>query len=284
MFRIFLVLSFMVSLVSSLSNGVNLQPSYYGNEGAVTFGWSLMHSEPRIKSLRIEIEPDRVEQAKDWIKQAHTNGYSIIATYHKCSVLGTDDSGELQEAATWWVTNYASLKAYGDFTINIMNEWGSHSQTADSYSSAYNSAISTIRTVYPKDRQLIADIPGWGQETHTAAQASPKIHDVNVTFSAHVYPGSWNSAYNRYMQPSDIDELQATGRPCVVGEFGTVGSGGTDVTAIISHAKQLGLAVLGWAWNGDGGDMNMVTPAWYQDATAAAYSLTQYGQQIVSML
>ena len=43
-------------------HGVNLQPSYYNN-GNVNFGWSLMKSYTKIKTVRIEVEPDKVTQA-----------------------------------------------------------------------------------------------------------------------------------------------------------------------------------------------------------------------------
>jgi len=268
---------------SAFKNGVNLQPSYYNN-GNVTFGWDLMHKYGQIKSVRIEIEPDKVEQGKSWISEAHSNGYEIIATYHKCSVLGTDDPQELTNAANWWVQNYAYLKKAGDFTINVMNEWGSHSQTASSYSSAYNSAIATIRKVYPSNLPIIADIPGWGQETHTAALASPKLKDSKIVFSAHVYPQSWNGALNHYLQPSDLDELHDTGRTCIIGEFGTVGDGSANVKNIVNHAKDLGFAVLAWAWNGDGGDMNMASPAWTSKPRALSYKESSYFNKVYDML
>lgn len=262
-------------------NGVNLQPSYYNN-GNVTFGWDLMHSYGQIKSVRIEIEPDKIDQGKSWIAEAVKNGYEVIATYHKCAVLGSDDPQELMYGAEWWVANYKSLRESGAFTVNVMNEWGSHEQTTESFSDAYNNAIATIRTVY--DGPLMVDIPGWGQEYDTAAAASPSIIDANVIFSAHVYPQSWNSVNHRYVQPSDVDTLVATGRPCLIGEFGTVGVGGTDVTAVITRAKELSLAVFAWAWNGDGGDMNMVSPAWLDDATASSYKESSYFASVIALL
>lgn len=270
-------------VVKGFGNGVNLQPSYYNN-GNVTFGWDLMLKYNQIKSVRIEIEPDKVEQGWEWIYQAHANGYDIIATYHKCSVLGSDDPLELLEGANWWMKNYAYLQSAGDFTINCMNEWGSHEQTATSFSDAYNNAIATIRQVYPADKNLIVDIPGWGQEVNTAASASPLLKDPHIIFSAHVYPQSWNSVANRFVQPSDMDTLAATGRTCIVGEFGTVGDGLVDVSAVITHAKDLGFAVLAWAWNGDGGEMNMVTPAWYDQPTADSYKESEYFPSVFTLL
>jgi mannan endo-1,4-beta-mannosidase len=179
-----LLLLVKLGVVFGLGNGVNLQPSYYNN-GNVTFGWSLMQNYSQIKSVRVEIEPYRVTQAVDWLSQASKQGYSIIATYHKSTVLGSDDPNELNEAANWWVTNYQTLHEAADFTINLMNEWGSHSQTAETYSSAYNNAVSIVREVY--DGEIVIDIPGWGQETHTAALASPLLTGMILLSQHHTH-------------------------------------------------------------------------------------------------
>ena len=261
---------------SKLSNGVNLQPSYY-NGGEVTFGWSLMEKHREIKMVRIEVEPDKVSVATEWIKEAASKNYDIIVTYHKCSVLGSDNTEELKEAADWWVTNYAMLRQSGDFTMNLMNEWGSHDQTEQSYADAYNSAIHIIRSGTNYKGDIIIDIPGWGQETLTAANASPNITDKSVILSAHVYPGGYNQGEGRYLVSSDMDQLVSTGRRCIIGEFGFLGDGPVDVEAVVSHAKSIGFqSVISWAWNGDGGDMNMVYPAWKNSPQAMEYTEGEY--------
>ena len=275
---------------SKLGNGVNVQPSYYNN-GSVSFGWELMRRYRAIQTVRIEIEPDKVLQAQDWISQASLNGHAVIATFHNCSQLGSDEKEHLTNAALWWKENYDTLvgsisigtetpTTTSSITINLMNEWGSHDQTADSYADAYNAAISIVREKY--QGAIIIDIPGWGQETHTAAEASPKIQDMNVMLSAHIYPAGWNNGHP--LESGDMDELASTGRGCIVGEFGTVGDGSTDVTAVVGRAKQLGFPVLGWAWNGDGGEMNMCSPAWSEDAQADSYVESDYFRDIMSLL
>jgi nucleoid-associated protein YgaU len=91
------------------ANGVNLQPSYYNN-GEVNFAWDLMKRRPKIKTVRIEIEPDKALQVRGWIQQACGNGYKVIATYHKYTApLGTDNRSELTVAANWWASHYRSL-------------------------------------------------------------------------------------------------------------------------------------------------------------------------------
>ena len=79
-------------------NGVNLQPSYY-NGGNPNLGWTLMNQNTKIQTVRIEIEP-KLSQAKSWISQARSNGKTVIATYHKASVLGSDSTRELTARRT----------------------------------------------------------------------------------------------------------------------------------------------------------------------------------------
>lgn len=68
----------------TFSNGVNLQPSYYGDP---SFAWDLMKQQDYIKTVRIEISSANVNVslAKKWIDEAKNNGYHVIATYHNVS-------------------------------------------------------------------------------------------------------------------------------------------------------------------------------------------------------
>lgn len=136
----------------------------------------------------------------------------------------------------------------------------------------------------------MVDIPGRGQETSVAITASPLIWDQDVVFSAHVYPQSYNQAAGRYMTPGDVEDLlQQTGRPCIVGEFGDIQpdpeAGQCDVKSTVEAAKATGYeAVYGWAWNGDGGSLNMVSPTWAISPTAGSYSETDYFWTIMDSL
>jgi len=270
-----------------IGNGVDLQPSYY-NGGNVSFGFALMQQSPNIKSVRIEIEPSiAISLAASWIKQAIDSGYKVIATYHKYTVLGSDDTTELDAAASWWATNYATLAAAGPITINLMNEWGSHNQTANSYAKAYNQAIAIVRQVYKGP--IVLDCAGYGQETTVAANAvkgtgGTVLSDTNIILSTHIYPGGYNQAKNHASQQSDLDDLASSGRSCIVGEFGNYPSGSADWMGMVNYAKSLHWAILGWSWNGDGGPMNMVTPAWDANATATDFSQSSYFTVIYSLL
>jgi len=274
------------SVAGEFGNGVNLQPSYYNN-GNVNMGWSLMKSKGNIKSVRIEIEPGKETQGKTWIAQAKSNGYTVIATYHKSAVLGSDSTSELATAGTWWKNNYSNLAAAGSIFVNISNEWGSHNISSNAYASAYNSAISSVRSKY--SGRIVIDIPGWGQETATAAAAikgsnGTKINDTYIVPSIHAYPGAWNQGKNAWLAKSDVDDLGSAGRGVLIGEFGNGGSGSSDWSGIVDYAKGKGYNVLGWAWNGDGGSMNMVTPSWSSNATATSFSTSSYFSTVYNKL
>lgn len=267
-------------------DGINLQPSYYAN-GRPAIGWELMKRHDKIKTVRFEIEPDKAAQAKEWIAQANRRGYAVIATYHKVSALGSDEVSELLLAADWWRKHYPELSESGPFTVNLMNEWGSHKLRPSSYSNAYNDAISVVRKVY--SGPIIIDVPGWGQETAVAAEAvkglsGAAIQDSGIVLSVHVYPSGYNAALRRELRASDLDDLASAGRPCIIGEFGGGGKGKADWSAIVAHAKSLGWPVLGWAWNGDGGDMNMVAPSWSTDPRPAAFAPSPYFSAIYDRL
>lgn len=273
--------------VSYMGNGVNLQPSYY-NSGNVDFAWSLMKQQTKIKTVRIEIEPTAdIGLARSWIQQAKDNGYDVIATYHKYTVLGSDDPNDLMDGANWWKTHYDSLSTAGSFTINLMNEWGDHNLSSNAYADAYNQAIGTVRQLY--SGPIIIDCPGWGQETAIAAAAvkgtnGTKIIDTNIILSVHIYPNGWNQAKNHNLQNADLDDLASAGRKCIVGEFGNAPSGSVDWSGMVTYAKSKGWPVIGWSWNGDGGTMNMVTPGWSTNAQASSFNTNAYFDIIYALL
>ena len=79
------------------------------------------------------------------------------------------NSDELIAAANWWKQNYAALRKGGAFVINLMNEWGDHTLSANAYATAYNAALKIVRQVY--SGKVVIDASGWGQEANVVANA-----------------------------------------------------------------------------------------------------------------
>ena len=266
---------------NEIKNGVNIQASYY-NGGEVNIGWELMKTFPQIGAVRIEIEPYRAQQARKWIREAHAHGYQVIATYHDSNNLGTDSKQELINAANWWKQNYASLSASGPIIINVMNEWGSHDISSENYADAYNEAIAIVRSVY--DGKLIVDVPGFGQAIKIAADAFPLLDEQEITYSVHVYTSGFNIEQKRWLSHEDLAYLDATGADCMVGEFCDTANGGADWCSIIDECYVNGWPLFGWAWNGDGGQMNMIEPHWRDDPLADKFQPTDFLKVVTDKL
>ena len=278
---LFISFSVMNGQEIEIKNGVNIQASYY-NGGVVNIGWELMEDYPEIEAVRIEIEPNRALQSRTWIREAQDNNYQVIATFHDSKKLGSNKIEDLREAAKWWRNNYKILSSNSPFIINIMNEWGDHSITPLEYATAYNEIIPIIREVY--DGPLIVDVPGFGQATKIAADAFALFEDDQLIFSVHIYAGAFNVEKNRWLNESDLSYLAETGATCMVGEFCDAGRGGADWCSLVDYCYQNDWPLFGWAWNGDGGIMNMIEPHWRDQPFAASFNPTPLMDRIVSKL
>ncbi|QPV64251.1 cellulase family glycosylhydrolase [Halosimplex litoreum] len=278
---------------ASFGDGVNLQPSYFC-DGDQDLGYDLMREYPDIETVRIEIEPfsfnevaTTVEDAKRWIDEAAAHGLNVIATYHHYPDNGSASAAALQNAAEFWAEHYETLSADTDITVNMMNEWGNHRVTADEYAAAYDEAIDTVRSETSYSGPIVCDAPGWGQGTYRLADAVEAIDDDDLILSAHVYPSAWNATTGQNLVPEDLDVLDETSYPCMIGEFGNyANSTGADWSAIVDYASELGWPVVGWAWNGDGSadPMNMADPYWGDDCSADSYATSDYFSVVYSKL
>ena len=276
-----LLTSPLVAKTLDWEDGVNLQAGYFNSadKGNIPIGWDLMKRYDRIKTVRIEIEPDEgipIATMQKWIRDANACGYKVIATHHCYKNNGSSDEKAVADAAAWWKANYAELVKAGPFTINVINEWGSHQTSPEVYARAYNSAIKVLREFYKGP--IVVDVPGWGQEVYVAAKASPLIEDRNIVFSIHIYTSAYiEQGAHHWMQPEDLAAFsKAVDRPILIGEFGGMREGGADWRSLVVQAKKLGWTVLAWAWNGDGEGMNMVLPSWNDDCLSGAYYPSTY--------
>ncbi|MCU0469327.1 MAG: glycoside hydrolase family 5 protein [Arcicella sp.] len=259
-------------------NGVNLQPSYT-NSGNVNAGWNFMKNYPKIKAVRIEINPEagggeatQVANAARLIKEAHTNGYQVIATYHPNKLGDESTNADIQNAGRFWKNYYDNLSSNGTapFIINLINEWGPHAITAQNFATQVNAALANVYAapVNARDggtgrynKQVIIDAPGYGQETYTLKQAVPLINATyrgKLILSAHIYPSCY--VFNRPdgskgpMYANDLAIMGQAGLPCMLGEFGSYAKdgGGANWSTLVDYAKNKSWPVFAWAWCGDG--------------------------------
>jgi mannan endo-1,4-beta-mannosidase len=259
-------------------SGVNLQPSY-SFSGNVNAGWSFMKTYPKIKAVRIEINPEtgdgaatQVNNAARLIKEAHTNGYQVIATYHPNRLGDASTNADIQNAGRFWRAYYDNLSSNGTapFIINLINEWGSHDITPQDFAREVNAALADVYAA-PVDvrdggtgkynKQVVIDAPGYGQETYTLKQAVPLINAAyrgKLILSAHIYPACYvkkrPDGSQGWMYNNDLAIMGQAGLPCILGEYGSYskGGGGANWSAMVDYARSKSWPIFAWAWCGDG--------------------------------
>ena len=138
--------------------------------------------------------------------------------------------------------------------INLANEWGDHTVTADYWKNSYMQAIEKLRNSGIRTT-LVIDAPGWGQNLQPILQCGKELlgydPQKNLLFSIHMY-GSWNDQKNIETELQKVYDLSL---PLIVGEFGYNFDNGNnnlkcmvDHTVILRKCQELGYGYLPWSW------------------------------------
>jgi hypothetical protein len=218
-----------------------------------------------------------------------------------------EDSGAgsaFATAVSQWVTREPLFKPFEkDMLLNIANEWGPSDSTA--WRDAYVTAVATLRQAGYLCT-LVIDAGGCGQDVNDIVKYAQAIYDSdpqhNILFDEHVY-GQWatqasGEATWQTDLPSGFDQMQATGLPILVGEFGpgkNIGPSPTMVTpaTVIQAANAHGFGWLAWAWDDDYGSgdtgfvlssqgaFSLTTGAPTNGAYPSNTDLSAYGNEVV---
>jgi hypothetical protein len=163
-------------------------------------------------------------------------------------------------AVRQWIARASLFKPYEKhMLLNIANEWGPSDSTA--WRDAYIDAVTELRQAGYLCT-LVIDAGGCGQDVSDIAKYARAIYDSdpqhNIVFGEHIY-GQWATpATGEQSWQTDLTagfaDMQATGLPILIGEFGpgnNVGPSPTMVTpgTIIQAANAHGFGWLAWAWD-----------------------------------
>lgn len=263
--------------------GVNVNQDYYYQ--ANTFS--------RIKAagfntVRIIIRPQDGNTAwtnnggltgiKVMMRDAKAQGLNVMLVYYVKSYMDAYSPTAMSTATQWWLTNLATLKAEGEFALNVLNEPRAAGD-AVTWRDQQTDAVRRLRLAgftWP----IVLDAPGYGHETSYISQqgGNVAVNNTNVIFSLHIYPDSF---YNGGLPGTttagsgggDITFMNnlrtAAKRPIIIGEFGDTGGGFTNsrgrVQEFVNNAQTstANCGAMGWAWNGDGLGMNADVDANY---------------------
>jgi len=167
----------------------------------------------------------------------------------------TGDLSLLPEVVDYWVDPAVVevLQKHERYLLlNIANEAGDGSVTADEFRSAYATAIDRIRAT-GLTLPLIIDAPQWGQDIDTLQAVGHDLidHDPekNLLFSVHMW---WHDADGTRVR-NEIAESVEMGLPLIVGEFSQHAVYQCDQApfayrVLLEEAEAHGVGWLAWSW------------------------------------
>ena len=154
--------------------------------------------------------------------------------------------------------------------VNIGNEVGDASVTADRFLAGYRSAVTQLRDA-GIETPLVIDAPDWGKNLGILTQTASALleHDPqhNLIFSAHLYWPRRFGADAAFIR-THLQAAADAGYALVIGEFSRYGAyaggasicspnGETDYAAILAECDRLAIGWYAWEWgpgNTGGGD------------------------------
>lgn len=188
------------------------------------------------------------------IKKCESLGMICILEVHDYT--GSDSVSDLNQAVEYWKNMKDLLNAHKDYVIvNIANEWHGTWNMGATWSSAYQSAIKSMRNA-GIENVIMVDAAGWGQEAASCIDYCQSVLSADTTgntmFSIHMYSVVGKDAST---VKSAIDGMIAKGVSFCIGEFGHYQGGGeVDEETIMSYCTEKGIGYVAWSWKGNGGD------------------------------
>lgn len=215
-------------------------------------------------------------EVENIISWCESRGLICILEVHDHT--GFDDVSRLNTAVSYWLEIKDLLNAHQNHVIvNIANEWLGTWNNASTWTSAYQSAIRTLRNA-GIGNVLMVDTSGYGQETSTCINNSQSVVSADITgntmISIHMYSVAGKDSAT---VTSNINSMISTGVCFCIGEFGDWQNGGdVDETTIMRLCTDKGIGYIAWSWKGNGGIDTSLDMAYEWDGS----SLTNWGNYV----
>jgi mannan endo-1,4-beta-mannosidase len=174
----------------------------------------------------------------------------------------TGDLSKLPQLANYWTRNdvlQVLFNAGGNLLVNIGNEVGDDTVTANQWVAAYTPVIRQLRQAGIRT-PLVIDAPDFGKNLEVVVAGAQRLLavDPNLIFSVHPYWGISDGADAAFIE-SQFDAAFDATIALVIGEFSQwgayngsksicVGNGEVDYTAIMTKATEHGFGWYAWEW------------------------------------
>ncbi len=210
------------------------------------------------------------------------------------NVVCKEDVSSLRRVVDLWLDQAQTLKPFERYMlVNIASEWGPGD--TPEWRDAYIKAVNDLRNAGYLNT-LVIDTGGCGQDPsnilHYGQEVLENDPEHNLVFSVHVY-GFWSNGAGESWQTdlsTAFDELQDTGLPILIGEFGPgrdIGPSPTMITPgeVILASEARGFGWLAWAWDDPPYEANN---DWFALSINGDYEdspdLTEFGKDVVENL
>ncbi|MDQ2654178.1 MAG: glycoside hydrolase family 5 protein [Chloroflexota bacterium] len=202
----------------------------------------------------------------------------------------TGDLSKLPQLANYWTRNdvlQVIFNAGGNLLVNIANESGDDTVTANQWVAAYTPVIKKMRAAGIRT-PLVIDAPDFGKNLGVIVDGAGSLLDVdsNLIFSVHPYWGISDGASPIFIE-NQFDAAFTANIALIIGEFSQWGAfngndsicvapgGECDYISIMTKASQHGFGWYAWEWGpgNEFGDpncskMNMTTNGTFATKTA----------------
>jgi len=200
-------------------------------------------------------EPDKLDKV---ISRCITLGMIPMVELHNAT--GKNQTGKLMDMVAYYTRNDVKkvlLSHERYLLVNIANEWGDHSLTADNWKKSYMMAIDSLRLA-GYSCTLVIDAPVWGQNLDPVLQYGYDLIEFdqkkNILFSVHMYY-YWNDSGKI---DSELQKAFNLNIPLIVGEFGYNYNQGNnnlrckvDPEEVMKNCQELGYGYIAWSWTGN---------------------------------
>jgi hypothetical protein len=151
---------------------------------------------------------------KPAVDYATTKNLYVIIDYHQIDDATTGQSAA--DATTFWTAVAPQFASYSNVLFEAFNEPIDTTATWATLKTVEQGWVDTIRAAAPQN-VIIVSSNSWSQKPGDAASSPPT--GGNLMFTAHIYPGNWNTAFQTQVSTA------VTKAPVFITEWGYIWQG-----------------------------------------------------------
>jgi len=269
-----------------VARGINLQ---YGDSPALKYPSIAVIASVKANIVRLELRRNTTaQQLRTALDAFAAEKLPVMAMYWESDIT-CHTSGHIlrRDFERLWLKRWRPVlqdPKYAPFLmLNLANEWGTSKGNYEAYIDTYTPLIARMRAAGYR-QPIVIDAADCGQNAGSFLEARGRRLEAadplhNLIVSVHAYAVPWNSDAKI---DQNISDLQATGVPFLIGEFGDtqldLPNNAVDHLHLMKAAQGAGVGWIAWSWKGNGGAAKILDIS----RSYGSADLTRRGGEIVN--